>query len=240
MKKLAIAGLTMLFVGMSAMSAFAEKIPSQGPPTNPTDNPGTCPTDGYKSVTSATLNLSIPDGSPAGVTTPPLQLAPDGSTILDVVVDLGITHSWIGDLNVQLSYDHDCAAGTPALGPVSLMCRQQLAGCPVDGCCGCSGDLLAGGRYVFGTNGSTKEISSDAQGCPTTIPFGCYRSATESQFNFSAFSGLRKDGCWRLFLQDGAGADLGVLQNWKISVANQQTTAVEAATWGAVKAGFAL
>ena len=52
MKKLAIAGLTMLFVGMSAMSAFAEKTSSQGPPTNPTDNPGQCPTNGYKSVSA--------------------------------------------------------------------------------------------------------------------------------------------------------------------------------------------
>lgn len=239
MKKLAIAGLTMLFVGASAMSAFADKIPSQGPPTNPTDSPGTCPTDGYKSISSPALNLAIPDGSPAGVTTPPLQLPPDGSTILDVVVDLGISHTWIGDLNVQLTYDHDCSAGTAPFGPVSLMCRQQLAGCPVDMCCGCSGDLGTG-RYVFGTNGSTKEIAADANGCPAAIPAGCYRSAVESQFTFSVFSGLRKDGCWRLFLQDGAGADLGTLRDWKVSVANQQTTAVESSTWGAVKHGFAL
>jgi len=239
MKKLAIAGLTMLFVGVTAMSALADKVPSQGPPTNPTDSPGQCPVTGYKSV-SAVVNLSIPDGSPVGVTTPPLQLAPDGSTILDVVVDLGITHTWIGDLNVQLTYDHDCSAGTPAFGPVSLMCRQQLAGCPVDLCCGCSGDLVGGARYVFGTNGSTKEISADAQACPATIPAGCYRQATESAFTFSVFSGLRKDGCWRLFLQDGAGADVGVLADWKVSVANQQTTAVESSTWGAVKAGYGL
>jgi len=238
MKKLAIAGLTMLFVGATAMSAVAEKIPNDNPP-NPADAPGQCPTDGYKSVTSTTLNLTVPDASAAGVTTPPLQLAPDGSTILDVVVDLGLTHTWIGDLNVALRYDHDCTPGTPAFGPVSLMCRQQLAGCPVDMCCGCSGDLIGGGRYVFGTNGSTKEIAAAGQ-CPTPIPFGCYRSAVESQFSFSAFSGLRKDGCWTLFLQDGAGGDVGILQNWKISVANQQTTAVEDATWGAVKHGFAL
>jgi hypothetical protein len=107
-------------------------------------------------------------------------------------------------------------------------------------CCGCSGNLAAGARYVFGTNGSTKEISADAQGCPETIPAGCYRAATESQFTFSIFSGLRKGGCWRLFLQDGAGLDTGVLADWKLSIANQQTTAVEAATWGSVKAGFAL
>jgi hypothetical protein len=239
MKKLAIAGLTMLFVGATAMSAFADKIPSQGPPTNPTDAPGICPTDGYKSIQSPTLNLAIPDGSPTGVTTPPLQLPPDGSTILDVVVDLGISHTWIGDLNVQLTYDHDCTAGTAPFGPVSLMCRQQLAGCPVDMCCGCLGDLGTG-RYVFGTNGATKEIAADAQGCPAAIPAGCYRQAVESQFAFSVFSGLRKDGCWRLFLQDGAGADVGTLRDWKVSVANQQTTAVESATWGAVKAGFAL
>jgi subtilisin-like proprotein convertase family protein len=236
MKKLAIAGLTMLFVGATAMSALAEKIPSQGP-TNPTDNPGQCPTDGYKSATS-TQTLTIPDGNPVGVTTTQLQLPPDGTTILDVVVSLGISHTWIGDMNVALNYDHDCTPSTPPIGPVSVMCRQQLAGCPVDDCCGCDGDL--GGQYVFGTNGASKEIAADVQGCPISIPNGCYRQADESLFNFSVFSGLRKDGCWTLHLQDGALQDLGVLSGWRISVANQQTTAVEASTWGAVKAGYAL
>jgi len=116
------------------------------------------------------------------------------------------------------------------------MCRQQLAGCPVDGCCGCDSDL--GGQYVFGTNGATKEIAADGQ-CPfPSIPNGCYREAVESQFSFSVFSGLRKDGCWTLHLQDGAFLDTGALAGWTISVANQQTTAVESSTWGAVKAGF--
>lgn len=237
MKKLAIAGLTMLFVGATAMSAVAEKIPNEFPP-NPADAPGQCPTDGYKFAQSPTLNLAIPDGSPVGVTTPPLTLAPDGTTILDVVVSMNITHSWIGDLNVALSYDHDCTPGTAPFGPVSVMCRQQLAGCPVDNCCGCSGDLA--GTYVFGTNGATKEIAATAAQCTAVIPTGCYRSAVESAFSFSVFSGLRKDGCWTLSLQDGAGLDTGTLQSWRISVANQQTTAVEPSTWGAVKAGFNL
>jgi hypothetical protein len=237
MKKLAIAGLTMLFVGATAMSALAEKIPNDAPP-NPADSPGQCPVDGYKTATQ-TSGLAIPDGNPVGVTTAPIQLPPDGSTILDVVVSLNITHTWIGDLNVALSYDHDCAPGTPVYGPVSVMCRQQLVGCPVDLCCGCSGDLVAGGQYVFGTNGATKEIAAAGQ-CPTVLPFGCYREAVESANTFAVFSGLRKDGCWTLSLQDGAGADTGTLQSWSISVANQQTTAVENSTWGAVKAGYAL
>lgn len=242
MKKLAIAGLTMLFVGVSAMSAVAEKIPNDTPP-NPSDSPGTCPagTPEYKQLSSPTLNLAIPDGSPTGVTTPPLQFPPDGTTLNDVLFDIGIVHTWIGDLNVRVSYDHDCSPGTPAFGPVSLMCRQQLAGCPVDMCCGCSGDLVSAGgvRYRFGLIGSTKEIAATGQ-CPTTIPGGCYRHADESAFGLSVFSGLRKDGCWTMFLQDGAGADVGTLQNWIVYMRNNQTTAVEPSTWGAVKAGYAL
>jgi hypothetical protein len=238
MKKFVIAGLTMLFASTVAMTALAEKIPNDTPP-NPADSPGQCPVDGYKFRRSPDLFLSIPDGSPVGVTTPPLSLPPDGSTILDVVVDMELEHTWVGDMNVKLFYDHDCTPSSAPFGPVSLLCRQQLAGCPVDLCCGCSGDMFFGGRYVFGTNGSTKELAAAGQ-CPTTIPFGCYREAVESANTFAVFSGLRKDGCWYLDLQDGAGADEGVLLNWQINVANQQTTAVESSTWGAVKAGYAL
>ena len=238
MKKLAMLGLTALFACTTAMAVLAEKIPNETPP-NPSDNPGQCPTDGYKFRRSTDLFLGVPDGSPVGVQTPPLQLPPDGATVLDVVVDMAFEHTWIGDMNIKLYYDHDCSPSSIPFGPVSLLCRQQLAGCPVDGCCGCSGDMFLFGRYAFGTNGPTKEIAAAAQGCPAEIPFGCYRQAVESQFTFSVFSGLRKDGCWYLDLQDGAGADEGTLQNWQINIANAQTTAVENATWGAVKAGFA-
>jgi hypothetical protein len=237
MKKLVIAALACLFAATFAGGALAAKVPNETPP-NPSDNPGQCPTTGYKFLRSPELFLSVPDGTPVGVTTPPLQLPPDGSTILDVVMDMEFEHTWIGDMNIKLFYDHDCSVATPPFGPVSVLCRQQLAGCPVDGCCGCSGDMFLGGRFVFGTNGATKEIAADAQGCPSVIPYGCYRPAVESQFTFSVFSGLRKDGCWYLDLQDGAGADEGLLANWQINVANQQTTAVESSTWGAVKAGY--
>jgi hypothetical protein len=240
MKKLAIAGLTMLIVGTTAMSALAEKIPHETP-SDPTDTPGNCVPANYKQILRVE-NLQIPDGNPTGVNTPPAILPDDGSTITDVQLSLNMSHTWIGDLNVQLLYDHDCTPGTPPFGPVSVMCRQQLAGCPVDMCCGCSGDLINGLNYQFANtgNGSTKEIAADSQGCPTTIPAGCYTAAVESQFTFSVFSGLRKGGCWFMHLQDGAGADVGSLNTWTLFVKNQQTTAVESSTWGAVKAGFTL
>ncbi len=235
MRKLAIVGMASLLVGAFALEALAEKIPNDNP--FPPDNPGQCNTQTYKSRRSAQLNLNIPDADPAGVTTPPIQFVADGTTIADVVISLEISHTWVGDLNVSVSYDHDCQPATPAFGPVALLCRQQLAGCPVDGCCGCSGDLLQGGRYDFGTVGSTKELAAAGQ-CPLAIPFGCYRPALESQFQLDVFASLRKDGCWILSLQDGAGADLGVLYNWEVRILNQVSTAVENATWGAIKAGY--
>ena len=67
-----------------------------------------------------------------------------------------------------------------------------------------------------------------------------FRSAVESQFAFTIFSGMRKGGCWYLHAQDGAGADTGSIQTWRLYVKNQQVTAVEPSTWGAVKAGFTL
>ena len=240
MKKLAIAGLTMLFVGATAMSALAEKIPNETP-GDPSDNPGNCVLEGYKQILVTENPLTIPDGDPNGVNSSVANLPDDGSTITDVSVSLNMSHTWIGDLNLQLLYDHDCTAGTPPFGPVSLMCRQQLAGCPVDGCCGCSGDLLNGASYQFSTNAAaTKEIAADAAQCTASIAPGCYRSAVESQFTFSIFSGLRKGGCWYLHAQDGAGADTGSIQTWRLYLKNQQTTAVESATWGSVKAGFTL
>lgn len=235
MRKLAIVGLTSLLVGASALASFAEKIPGPGDPLPP-DSPGQCNTQGYKFQRSAQLNLNIPDNDPAGVTTPPLTVAGTG-TIADVVVSLEISHTYVGDLNVKLFYDHDCQPATPAFGPVALLCRQQLAGCPLGDCCGCSGDLLSGGRYDFGTIGSSKELAAAGQ-CPGVIPFGCYKPALESQFTLDVFAGLPKNGCWSMNLQDGAGIDLGVLYNWEVRILNEVSTAVESSTWGAIKAGY--
>jgi subtilisin-like proprotein convertase family protein len=236
MKASAIAVLTLLLIGATPLVSLAEK-PSNEDPGAP-DSPGNCSVQGYKCTRSPQLNLDIPDDDPAGVFTDCIVVVPPGpDPIVDVVVSIEFSHTYIGDMNVQLFYDP--GDGSPLLGPVSLMCRQQVPGCPLDASMGfgCSGDLLQGGRYVFGTVGATKEIAAAGQ-CPSVLPFGCYREASESSNPLSVFNGASKNGCWFLHLQDGAGADLGVLYNWEVCLLNDGATPVEASTWGAIKATY--
>jgi len=235
MKTSAIAGLTLLLIGATALVSFAAKDSNEDP--GGPDSPGNCSVQGYKCTRSPQLNLEVPDDDPAGVYTDCIVVVPAGpDPIVDVVVSIEFSHTYIGDMNVELYYE---PAGEPVLGPVALMCRQQVPGCPLDDSqgFGCSGDLLAGGRYVFGTTGATKEIAAAGQ-CPPALPFGCYRAASDSPYPLSIFNGANKNGCWFLHLQDGAGADLGVLYNWEVCLLNEGGTPVEASTWGAIKATY--
>jgi hypothetical protein len=208
-----------------AGSASAEKVPYQG--SGDATPAGSCPTDGYKRF--AGDGGMIPDCDPGGLT---LSLATDddGATIDDVILGVEISHTWVGDLRVWLSYDLECD-GTDDVGPVAALCRPALDGCAEDGCCGCSDDL--GGLYYF---------SDDAAGplgedCPGFLEAGCYAPAIDSPAPLSVFDGQPKGGCFTLFTADGACADTGLISSWEVAVLNGSGgTPVETTTWSALKA----
>lgn len=186
-----------------------------------------CPLDGYKGL-KYEVNQPIPDFNPAGITVGPIVFPPDGSTILDLVVDLGISHTWAGDLIVTLS--HTGPGGTQS---VNLIDRP---GYPLTAF-GCSGDLVSTtvNKYYFGT-GNLAILGEST--CPVTIPTQCYAVAPENANGLLAFRGVPKDGEWWLTVSDNASLDTGTLLNFSVHVLNDGPVSVETTSWGSAKASY--
>ena len=188
-----------------------------------------CPLTGYK---SAIMTGNFPIADLGSVTVGPLPTPPDGSFISDVIVDLQIQHTWVGDLIASVSWDDDCNPATPSIGPVNVLCRQLLVGCATSGCCGCSGDLICANTYEF-SDAAVAELGDPS--CTTTLAGGCYKPALDSPNPLSVFDGRLKRGCWYLTVTDNAGGDSGTICAWSIHILNQ-LTATEHTSWGSVKA----
>jgi subtilisin-like proprotein convertase family protein len=188
----------------------------------------TCPLDNYKGLKYDT-NLAIPDNDPAGITVGPLRFFPDGTTILDLIVDVGISHTWVGDLIVTLT--HVSPGG--ATKAVDLIQRPGVPQTTF----GCSGDLVGSqtDKYYFGTG--NLEVLGETS-CPATIPTQCYQVAPENAGGLLQFRGQPKDGEWYLTVSDNVAADTGTLWDFSVHALNHAPVAVESATWGSVKAGY--
>ena len=73
---------------------------------------GVCPVSSYDSQTQVlTPSVPIPDNDPSGILVSDIQFPPQsGMIITDVVVELEIEHTWVGDLTVRLQ--HTSSSGT--------------------------------------------------------------------------------------------------------------------------------
>lgn len=187
-----------------------------------------CPLDNYKGY-KFEAQVTIPDNNPTGITVGPIVFPPDGSTILDVVVDLGINHTWVGDLIVRLIHIGPC--GTQV---VDLLQRPGVPATTV----GCSGDLVGTptNKYYFGT--SSQLLTLGESSCPSSIPPQCYQVAPENPNGLVGLRGCPKDGEWLLFVSDNAALDTGILQNFSVHVLNAGPVSVEPASWGSVKSSY--
>jgi len=221
MKRSLILAMCMMF---AAGTGLAEKV---GPEAGGVFLPqGDCPTDGYKPYTGS--GGPIPDGDPAGVTFGPVPVPDDGTSFIDVVVDVEMSHTWVGDINVDLSYDLDCD-GQPET-TARLVCRPGQANCdPAGSTFGCNGDL--GGLYRFSDDGAV-ELGVP---CAAVLAPGCY-APNEA---LSVFDGLSKGGCFTLFANDSATPDPGVIPVWVVWTDNDGGgTPTETISWGSVKSRF--
>ena len=182
-----------------------------------------CITDGYDAYTGGTGG-AVPDADPVGVTFGPLTTS-GTSTIEDVILNVDISATWIGDVRLWLLYDADCDGYADVTG--ELLCRHTLTGCPPDGCCGCSGNLA--GWYGF--DDTAASIEDD---CPSAFAPGCYGPDYDSS-GLDVFDGYASGGCFLLFCADGAAGDATSIGGWEVYVLTQ-ITPVEASTWAMVKA----
>jgi hypothetical protein len=204
-------------------SAAAEKIPTGVGVLSPETD---CLTAGYQSLIGQ--GGSVPDCDPDGVLFGPVSTPDDGTIVTDVILGLDISHSWIGDLRVALLYDTNCDGAPEHQGGV--LCRLELSGCPLDGCCGCSGNLQ--GIYLF----DDAETSIEALTCPATFLPGCYGPDADSP-GLDVFDDLVSGGCFWLHVVDASCLDLGSVDSWAVYL-HTQVSPVEASTWSRIKAGY--
>ncbi len=143
-----------------------------------TDNPG----------------VAIPDG-PAGTVSDTITV-PDSFIIGDLNVDLGIQHTWVGDLVVTIEHN-----GT------SVTIVDQM-GVPALGSFGCDQDNLA--AVVIDDEGTGGAIESMCQADLTSPPNYVPNNP------LSAFDGMNASGIWTITVTDSAAQDTGSLEQWSL------------------------
>jgi hypothetical protein len=204
-----------------ASAASAQKIPGH----NSGDIPPRldCITEGYDAYLGGTGG-AVPDDDTVGMTFGPMPTNP-GGIIQDVILEVDISATWIGDVRLWLLYDVEPDGNPDITG--ELLCRPGLAGCPGDDCCGCSGNLL--GWYGFDDTAPSIEDQ-----CPSSFPNGCYGPDYDSS-GLGVFIGSATGGDFYLFCADGAGGDATSIGGWNVFVLTELTP-VEESSWGHVKA----
>jgi len=204
-----------------ASGASAQKIPNNSSGEMPPRMD--CVTDGYDAYLGGSGG-AVPDDDTLGVTFGPLPTNP-GDTIYDVILEVDISATWIGDVRLWLLYDVEPDGAPDITG--ELLCRHTLAGCPGEGCCGCSGNLL--GWYGFDDTAASIEDQ-----CPSVFPVGCYGPDYDSS-GLGVFVGEATGGDFYLFCADGAAGDATSVGGWNVYLLTTLTP-VEESSWGNVKA----
>jgi subtilisin-like proprotein convertase family protein len=229
--------LLLLAAGMLCLAGNALAQKQQGGNTQPTSGPN-CDLTGYKSSYQVfPTPIPIPDNSAAGIVVGSIDQPADGTLFDDVILDVQMSHTWLGDLILTLAYFQDCASASP-VASVRVLCRQRgtNANAPVP--CGsdasgfgCNGDLSCNNVYYF----SDDALAPMGEGvCAAAIAAGCYKPATGN--SMAVFRGLAKGGCFRLSVSDNAAADVGTVCSWSIHTRNTGPVDALTNTWGKLKA----
>lgn len=146
------------------------------------------------------LPLADHVGGVNGVTTSTIFVPDAGLIDTFDYVFVDISHTWIGDLIIQLEHGNNV---------VRLINRPGFTGTGF----GSSSDLA--GVYTFVPGGPAFQTASS----PAIVPPGAYGPFD----SFDAFHGKPKEGEWTLRIIDHAGGDTGVLRGWGFGVTNVPT-----------------
>jgi cysteine-rich repeat protein len=134
-------------------------------------------------------NVAIPD---LGTTTSAIDV-PEECTLSDVFVWVEATHTWVGDLIVELTHED---YGTT----IRLLDTPGQGG---------NDDDLAG---TYGFADGQQAFPQVPTGL--AVPVAYY--APEGPGGFADFLGQRASGRWTLTVTDSAGGDTGTLQSWTL------------------------
>ncbi|MEZ4874702.1 MAG: HYR domain-containing protein [Flavobacteriaceae bacterium] len=146
--------------------------------------------------------VAIPDNDTNGVST--TLTVTDDFIITDLNVDLDISHTWVGDIDVTLE--------SPSGTTVTILDRPGVPASTF----GCSGnDILA--------------TLDDEAGSPVEDECGAGVPTINGSFTpnnpLSAFDGESTLGTWTLTVRDNAGGDTGTINTWGISYSHEVVSA---------------
>lgn len=168
--------------------------------------------------------LIIEDNNPADLSR--IVDFPGHAAILDMVIQFEVEHPHIGDLVMTLTHGNTT---------VSLVDRPGRTGSGP----GCDADLSCARRIFLGDAASAPiECGSPTQ-CALCFPGGQVPEGFYAPNQpLGTFSGQDAFGPWRLSIADHAAGNIGYLCGWSLSIRTAETTAVEPATWGTIKATY--
>lgn len=235
-------GLYSLIAGLAAPATDTYNLKIQGFSSSSAGNyvalgtvqggsgPGACPLGLYKAI-KRNVNAVISDA--AGPTVAPTISFWDdpGLVVTDVVIDLNIEHTWVGDLVVTLCHTSDA-------GVVTCVDLINRPGVPQSSF-GCSGDLISDpeNKYYFSSRPDLEPLGEND--CPAVIGQACYNTAVESVPGLEVFNGMAfGDGTWSLEIVDNAAGDDGFLYNWSVHLLADAPVSTESASWGQIKSDY--
>jgi subtilisin-like proprotein convertase family protein len=200
---------------------IANAVTPAGPPI--------CPVGTYK---ASKINVNLPISDTIGTTTTPsIKFNPQACVITDLIVDINMEHTWVGDLTITLRHTSDG-------GVVTTTDLVQRPGVPAT-TFGCSGDLISDpeAKYFFATRDDLEPMGEFD--CPAALPAQCYAVAVENPNGLEAFDGIPVgDGVFELLITDSAAGDDGFIYNWSVHILCEQPIAVEQSSWGGIKASY--
>ena len=149
------------------------------------------------------LNLAIPDnGFPANLAcTPPVSLLCNGVTVQDLDVELGLIHTWVGDLTVQIN------------GPLQTETVLNQSGVPAFSPFGYTSDLVASFPITFDDSAPT-----DAEDLGITfVPVACQDDGLCDYFPnpnpLANFNTTAVTGAWNVCVGDSENFDVGTIES---------------------------
>ncbi len=148
-------------------------------------------------------------GSNPGIVTSSVTLSSGVKSISSVQI-AGLTHTWIGDLQITLR--------DPSGNEYTIMHRPGYTGSGF----GNGGDFT-GGNYTFVQSGGTNiptTVGSPGTNAPAGTynqHFGNWASGTGNTFNTGLSSIAGAAGTWSLVIRDWAGGDSGAFSGWTLN-----------------------
>ena len=180
-------------------------------------------------VAGPSLGIAVPDdgynGLLASMAAVPVNVPAQPNPVSTVSVQLNMSHTWIGDLVIKLQ--------SPSGTLVNLVSRAGFVE-PADdgtGCCGDDSNLGAAFPVLFDDTRATssEDMGADAAdgdviGIGTQFVGGFSSSGFMTAFSLSDFAGEDPTGTWTLYVGDAAGADLGTIDGWTLSLVGAGAT----------------